>query len=108
MSALTTDNIMLPTTRSKRNKKTIIIGASSGIGKELALILFQYGCMVCATGRRINLLESLRPELSSPSLIRGMDVSDTNSAIEVFNSVREEFGEIDLVVISAGTGFIAR
>ena len=86
-------------------KKAIVIGSSSGIGRELALVLSQNGYAVCVTGRRLDLLESLQSELPHDSLVRKMDVSDTSSAIDTFNAISKEFGEIDLVVISAGTGF---
>lgn len=58
-------------------KKAIVIGGSSGIGRELSIILSQNGYTVCATGRRDDLPKSLQPELSPASFVRTMDVSDT-------------------------------
>jgi short-subunit dehydrogenase len=87
-------------------KKAIIIGASSGIGRELSVILSQNGYTVCATGRRADLLESLQSELSPASFVRTMDVSDTENAIKTFNTINEDLNGTDLVVISAGTGHL--
>ena len=41
-------------------KKIIIIGSSSGLGKELAILYAQQNHMVCVTGRRHELLEELK------------------------------------------------
>lgn len=87
-------------------KKAIVIGASSGIGRELAIILSKNGYAVCATGRRTELLNSLRAELSEASFVRKMDISDTANAIKTFNSINDDFNGTDLVVISAGTGYL--
>lgn len=43
-------------------KKAIIIGATSGIGKELALLLAKKGYRIGITGRRQALLESVKSE----------------------------------------------
>ncbi len=42
-------------------KRAIVIGASSGIGKELAIVLSQNGFAIGAMARRIDLLEELIP-----------------------------------------------
>lgn len=85
-------------------KKAIIVGASSGIGRELSLILSQEGYAVCATGRRRKLLEELQSELSPSCLIREMDISDTETATKILEDAIFELGGLDLIVISAGTG----
>ena len=85
-------------------KKAIVIGASSGIGRELAKILVRHGYTVGVTGRRTQLLIELEAEIPNKCHIRTMDVADTTAAIETFNSLIAEMGGVDLVVISAGTG----
>jgi short-subunit dehydrogenase len=85
-------------------KKAIIIGASSGMGRELAKVLVRHDYIVGVTGRRTELLQELQAELSDKCHSRTMDVADTSTAIETFNSLIAEMGGIDLVVISAGTG----
>jgi len=85
-------------------KKAIIIGASSGIGRELAKVLIRHDYIVGVTGRRTELLHELQAELSNKCHIRTMDVTDTPTAIETFNDLIAEIGGVDLVVISAGTG----
>jgi short-subunit dehydrogenase len=43
--------------------RAIVIGASSGIGKELAVVLSRNGYAVGLTGRRTDLLEELKRNL---------------------------------------------
>jgi len=87
-------------------KRAVVIGASSGIGRELALVLSRHGYAVCATGRRLDLLESLQSALPPDSMVRKMDVSDTSAAIEMLKAISDDLGGVDLVVISAGIGFL--
>jgi short-subunit dehydrogenase len=85
-------------------KKAIIIGASSGMGRELAKVLVRHDYIVGVTGRRTNLLQELQAEIPNKCYMRTIDVADTATAIETFNSLIAEMGGVDLVVISAGTG----
>jgi short-subunit dehydrogenase len=87
-------------------KRAIVIGASSGIGKELAIILSRNGYIVGLVGRRLHLLEELKSKLSNPAFIMQIDISDDLKAIDLLEDLIEELGGVDLVVISAGTGFI--
>lgn len=91
---------------SQDTKKAIVIGATSGIGKELAKILSQNGYTVGITGRRSPLLEKLQSELPARSFLRQLDVADTSKAIGELKSLIDEMGGVELIVISAGTGFI--
>lgn len=88
-------------------KKAIVIGATSGIGKELATILSQDGYAVGITGRRIHLLEELQAQLPPNSVARQIDVSDTPAAMDILEGMIGEMGGVDMIVISAGIGFVA-
>jgi len=85
-------------------KKAIIIGASSGIGRELAKLLVRHDYIVGVTARRTELLTELQTELTEKCHRRTMDIADTANTIDIFNSLIAEMGGVDLVVISAGTG----
>jgi short-subunit dehydrogenase len=87
-------------------KKAIVIGASSGIGRELARILSQNGYAVGVMARRKHLLEELRKEIQSKIYIQEIDIADAEAAIGILSKFISEIGEIDLIVISAGTGEI--
>ena len=86
-------------------KRAIVIGASSGIGKELAIVLSGNGYAVGLTGRRIDLLEELKSNLPNPAFTKQMDISDYSNAMVLLENLIEEMGGADLIVISAGIGF---
>lgn len=88
--------------------KAIIIGATSGIGKELAKILEINGYELGIVGRRKNLLQDLKKELNVKTYIKEVDISETEISIKKINELISEIGSIDLFVISAGVGHINR
>lgn len=94
-------------TQNTTNKRhALIIGASSGIGREMALILAKKGWRVTAAGRRAELLDELRT--TSPQAISSV-AFDANRVDEIparLDAAVTAFGDIDLFVISAGTGFL--
>jgi short-subunit dehydrogenase len=87
-------------------KKAIIIGASSGIGRELAKILSRNKYVVGVMARRVQLLDELHNELEGTLFIQKIDVADVESAMETLVKFIKEMGGVDLIVISAGTGDI--
>ena len=87
-------------------KNAIVIGASKGIGRELAKILSGNGYVVGVMARRVHLLKELRNEMKSEDLVQEIDVADTEAAIGILTGFIKEMGGSDLIVISAGTGDI--
>lgn len=87
-------------------KKAIIIGASSGIGKELSAILSRDGYSVGVTARRVDHLESLKQSLEGDVTVKFMDVSKVDDAMKALQTLISEMNGVELIVISAGTGYI--
>lgn len=87
-------------------KRAIIVGASSGIGWELAFILAQNGYLLGLAGRRRHLLEELQNRLPGPAYSKQMDVADQPTAMKGLEELIDKLGGLDLIVISAGIGFI--
>lgn len=85
-------------------KKAIVIGASSGIGKALALLLADNGYMVGITGRSAGLLAEL--EAANPSQIKAsaFDATHTEEMGHHLNELVARLGGLDLLVFSSGTG----
>ena len=82
-------------------KKIWITGASSGIGKALALKFAKEGWQVAASARRENLLIEIA-NLNKNIFPFPLDVTDPESCKKVFDQVKQEFKEIDISVFSTG------
>jgi short-subunit dehydrogenase len=87
-------------------RNAIVIGASSGIGRALALRLARAGYRLGLTGRRVALLEQLRDEIGAGARVKEMDVADTARAMARLEELIGEMGGADLVVVNAGTGAV--
>ena len=83
-------------------KNIWITGASSGIGKALAIKFAKEGWQVAASARRVNLLDDLNknnPNIHSFPL----DVVDPKNTLNTFQSILEKLNNIDLCIFSTGT-----
>lgn len=85
-------------------RKAIVVGASSGMGRELAKILSRNHYIVGVMARRIQLLDELRKEAGGKFLVQEIDLRDAESAMDILDKFIKEMGGVDLIVISAGTG----
>ena len=80
-------------------KRAIIIGASSGIGFELARLLLDDGWKVGVAARRVDLLQTI----GNVSEAEQIDVTDPNAA-EHLRSMISQLGGMDLLIYTAGIG----
>jgi short-subunit dehydrogenase len=96
-----------------KRKNILITGASSGLGKGMAIEFAKQGCNLALCARRTEKLETLKEELlkinSNISVfIRPLDVTKQEDVFSVFNSFHEDFksqnGTLDRVIVNAGMG----
>ncbi|MHB1517665.1 MAG: SDR family NAD(P)-dependent oxidoreductase [Acidimicrobiales bacterium] len=83
----------------------VVTGASSGIGRSVALTLAERGASVIGLARRRSLLDQLATELSgrSPgSATRICDVGDADTFRDALDRIQEERGSIDILINNAG------
>jgi short-subunit dehydrogenase len=86
----------------------VITGASSGIGRALAVEMAGRGYALGLTARRIALLEKLRDELKSKhgeSLrieLAALDVCQVTSVAPTLHDLFDRLGGIDTIVVNAG------
>ena len=86
-------------------KRAIIVGSSSGIGKEMALCLANQGWIVAALGRRKQLLDEL--SLKNKNIVSyEFDINETEIIQEKLHKIVDDIGGLNLFIISAGVGFI--
>ena len=84
------------------SKKIIIIGATSGIGEELARQCVEKDYHVGGTGRRVERLEDLKRELGNYFHFSEMDVTDFDASKTQLHKLIEEMGGMDIIVLNAG------
>ena len=89
-------------------KNALIIGASSGIGEALAHVLSDNDYRVALLARRQDKLSAIQASLPNQPLVRQFDITDIPAIDKTLNDVFNELGQVDLVVIAAGVGYINR
>ena len=82
-------------------KNIWITGASSGIGKALALKFAQEGWQVAASARRENLLNEIS-ELNKNISTFPLDVTDNEKCKEVFKEIKNKYQNLDICFFSTG------
>ncbi len=90
-----------------KDKVVFLTGASSGIGSEMALQISRKGAILGLLARRREELEKLQSEIENAggkARIFAVDVTDKDGVHEAANSLREEFGKIDMMIANAGIG----
>lgn len=86
---------------------TLITGASSGLGAEMARQLAARGNDLALCVRRTDRLEEVRTEIHSTGTgrrveLRDLDVNDDEAVFKVFRAFKSDFGSIDRIVVNAG------
>ena len=89
--------------------KTILItGASSGIGAGMAREFAQMGYNLAICARRLERLETLKQELEQQYGIRviakSLDVTNYDQVFQVFREFKQDFGQLDRIIVNAGVG----
>src|SRR6266545_1281095 len=87
-------------------QKIIIIGATSGIGWELAKLYVQNGDRVGATGRRMELLHKLEQEFPTQVMTECFDVTGEENT-QHLESLIKKLGGLDLLIYNSGYGDIS-
>jgi NADP-dependent 3-hydroxy acid dehydrogenase YdfG len=91
---------------SLKNQVALVVGASSGIGRAIAVGLAHEGVKVFASARRQERLEQLKSELlreGHEAEIATADASQPDEMDRLAESVRTRFGNIDILVYATGT-----
>lgn len=84
------------------DKTIVITGASSGIGKAIAIHLSGLGAKCVLMGRNADRLQEVQKQCSSPTLLISEDLSDFTTYPRIVDKIHETFGPIYGFVHSAG------
>ncbi len=86
----------------------VVIGATSGIGRAIAMALAEHGADVVPTGRRKELVESARGDIEAlgrRTLAQTANVAHRGSIESLRDAVMEHFGRVDILVNAAAFTF---
>jgi NAD(P)-dependent dehydrogenase (short-subunit alcohol dehydrogenase family) len=91
---------------SLEGKTALVTGASSGLGKEMAIGLAMAGAEVMLVARTEKPLEQVALELKDfPVACHQADVSDSEQVQAMLHETIKRFGKIDILVNNVGTTF---
>ena len=85
-------------------KRAIVMGATSGIGKETALLLAESGWKVGIAGRREELLQDIEASADGITCHRQIDITE-DDAPRLLQELADELGGMDLYFHSSGIGW---
>lgn len=85
-------------------KIAMVTGASSGIGKAVALAFGREGYGVVLAGRRADLLNEVAAAIGPNALAVPADVADPDAVKALFAAGKKRFGRLDVLFNNAGTG----
>ena len=83
-------------------KKAIIVGASSGLGKELALLMARDGWALGLAARNVEALEALKALLGPEARVQALDVTRPAEVPAALEALAAALGGVDCLVISSG------
>ncbi len=92
-----------------KRKNILITGASSGLGKGMAMQFAKQGCNLALCARRLENLQTLKQEIEqiNPDIkvfIRQLDVTEYQNVFDTFDAFNKDLGGIDRVIVNAGMG----
>lgn len=84
----------------------VYLGASSGIGAQLAIDLTRQGAQVVISARRENLLNEIASQcemVGKKAFVLPLDVTDVSLHKKSYDMIVEKFGKLDSLVLNAGS-----
>lgn len=102
----------MKTVEKKLNGKVVAItGASSGMGKAIAIELAKNGAKVVLGARRTEQLRQLVEEIKGEggdATFAQIDVKNKADLIQFVNTAVEQYGKLDVIINNAGVSQLSR
>lgn len=87
------------------NENFVVTGASSGMGRQIALELAEAGAKVLAIARRSEELKKLQADFPDNIIVASLDVCDYKAVEDSINNFVKDYGKINGAVHAAGINF---
>jgi short-subunit dehydrogenase len=90
-----------------KDKRIIVTGASSGIGRALALEAGRRGARVVVTARSVDKLRQAAKEIEAAggqAVVAPADLTSQQDRESIFRAARDRFGGLDVLINNAGVG----
>ncbi|KAG8954735.1 hypothetical protein FRC04_011168 [Tulasnella sp. 424] len=104
--AWTTSAFYRPNVIPVNTERVLIVGASSGVGRAIALKYAKRGAQVAVMGRRKQLLDKVRQECQAAGSGKALavvgDFSEVDAVLNARKLAEKEFGGLDTLVVAAG------
>ena len=94
-----------------KGKVVAITGASSGMGKAIAIALAKKGAKVVLGARRTEPLQQIVAEIKSTggeAAFAQIDVKNKGDLVRLVNTAVEQYGELNVIVNNAGVSQLSR
>lgn len=88
-----------------RMQRAIVIGATSGIGLEVAQVLTSQGWQVGIAGRRQERLQEIQRKNLNIAATQQLDVTRPDAPERLLQLIGKMGGEVDLILHSSGIGY---
>src|ERR1700739_4066168 len=98
----------MSTRQDRSGLRTVVVGASSGLGRSIATGLGQRGARVALLARRVDRLTKAAKEPRAGSFGGACDVTEEKSCRDAINEAADNLGGIDALVYTPAIGPLAR
>ena len=88
-------------------RRIIVIGATSGIGFELANLFIKEGDRIGITGRRCHLLDDLQKQFPTQVVTECFDVMGNDNIVHL-NSLIKKLDGLDVLIYNSGYGEVSK
>jgi NAD(P)-dependent dehydrogenase (short-subunit alcohol dehydrogenase family) len=89
-------------------RRALVTGAGSGIGRAIAIALAREGARVCVTDLDPKLAQQTADGIGGQAFAAALDVTDEVATAEIFAAAHERLGGLDLVCANAGVSSMRR
>jgi benzil reductase ((S)-benzoin forming) len=91
---------------SAAGKSIVVTGASSGLGRSIAILAGRRGANVALIARRSEMLTAVGREINAAggtALVLPLDISQPRAVIDSFSTITSQHDKIDILFNAAGT-----